>query len=161
LRNDMLEALRLLISCQMDAENRLCLLLHRLTELRPRVRMAVHESLAQRIVVRHHLTGLTVDELPAHLAHHVGLAGRARTYPGARFVVAASEGLDAEARRNLEVIWLLNGRVASYHTIADFRKDHAKALERHRARMQDGQAKMRERAGLCEHPFGTFKRRLG
>ena len=38
------------------------------------------------------------------------------------------------------------------------RSEHAEAVARHRARMQGSQAKMRERAGLCEHPFGTFKR---
>ena len=37
----------------MDSENRLCLLLVGLTELRRRLAMAVHESLSQRLVVRH------------------------------------------------------------------------------------------------------------
>jgi type II secretory pathway predicted ATPase ExeA len=46
LRNDVLENLRLLTNYQMDADNRLCLLLVGLTELRRRFRMAVHESLA-------------------------------------------------------------------------------------------------------------------
>lgn len=59
----------------MDSENRLCLLLVGLTELRRRLSMAVHESLAQRIVVRHHLTGLDREELPQYLAHRLHLAG--------------------------------------------------------------------------------------
>lgn len=71
LRNEVLEDLRLLTNYQMDAENRLCLLLVGLTELRRRLAMAVHESLAQRIVVRHHLTGLTREELPAYLTHRL------------------------------------------------------------------------------------------
>ena len=58
LRNEVLEDLRLLTNYQMDSENRLCLLLVGLTELRRRLSMAVHESLAQRIVVRYHLAGL-------------------------------------------------------------------------------------------------------
>ena len=37
--------------------------------------MAVHESLEQRIVVKHHLTGLTREELPEYLAHRLRLAG--------------------------------------------------------------------------------------
>jgi transposase len=43
------------------------------------------------------------------------------------------------------------------------RSEHAEAVERHRAHMQSEQAKakMRERAALCEHPFGTLKRWLG
>lgn len=38
------------------------------------------------------------------------------------------------------------------------RWEHADVAERHRARMQQaGAEKMRQRAGLCEHPFGTLK----
>lgn len=75
LRNDVLEDLRLLTNYEMDSQNRLCLLLVGLTELRRRLSMAVHESLAQRIVVRHHLAGLTRDELPQYLVHRLHLAG--------------------------------------------------------------------------------------
>jgi transposase len=42
--------------------------------------------------------------------------------------VRSSRRLEGECRRNLELIWLLNGLTPSYHTIADFRKDNAKAL---------------------------------
>jgi general secretion pathway protein A len=41
--------------------------------------MAVHEALAQRVVVRFHLTSLTRDELPAYLTHRLQLAGA--TFP--------------------------------------------------------------------------------
>jgi general secretion pathway protein A len=75
LRNDVLEDLRLLTNYEMDSENRLCLLLVGLTELRRRLRMAVHESLEQRIVVRHHLPGLAREELPQYLAHRLRVAG--------------------------------------------------------------------------------------
>jgi type II secretory pathway predicted ATPase ExeA len=75
LRNEVLEDLRLLTNYQMDSENRLCLLLVGLTELRRRLSMAVHESLAQRIVVRHHLSGLMREEVPAYLDHRLRLAG--------------------------------------------------------------------------------------
>ena len=75
LRNDVLEDLRLLCNYAMDSENRLCLLLVGLTELRRRLAMAVHESLSQRIVVRHHLTGLDRSELDAYLTHRLHLAG--------------------------------------------------------------------------------------
>jgi type II secretory pathway predicted ATPase ExeA len=75
LRNDVLEDLRLLTNYAMDAERRLCLVLVGLTELRRRLTMAVHESLAQRIVVRYHLGGLTHEELPAYLTHRLKLAG--------------------------------------------------------------------------------------
>ena len=75
LRNDVLEDLRLLTNFAMDSENRLCLLLVGLTELRRRLAMAVHESLAQRLVVRHHLAGLDRDELDRYLTHRLRLAG--------------------------------------------------------------------------------------
>ena len=75
LRNDVLEDLRLLCNYEMDSENRLCLLLVGLTELRRRLAMAVHESLSQRLVVRHHLRGLDRSELDAYLTHRLHLAG--------------------------------------------------------------------------------------
>ena len=75
LRNDVLEDLRLLTNFAMDSQNRLCLLLVGLTELRRRLAMAVHESLAQRLVVRHHLAGLDREELDHYLAHRLRLAG--------------------------------------------------------------------------------------
>ena len=75
LRNEVLEDLRLLTNYEMNSHNRLCLLLVGLTELRRRLRMAVHESLAQRIVVSYHLAGLTRAELPEYLTHRLRLAG--------------------------------------------------------------------------------------
>ena len=75
LRNEVLEDLRLLTNYEMDSENRLCLILVGLTELRRRLAMAVHESLAQRIVVRYHFSGLSREELPAYLTHRLRLAG--------------------------------------------------------------------------------------
>ncbi|MYC61178.1 MAG: IS1182 family transposase [Gammaproteobacteria bacterium] len=42
--------------------------------------------------------------------------------------VRSSRRLEAETRRNLEVIWLCRGAAPSYKTIADFRKDNAPAL---------------------------------
>jgi type II secretory pathway predicted ATPase ExeA len=77
LRNDVLEDLRLLTNYAMDSEPRLCLLLVGLTELRRRLSMAVHESLAQRIVVRFHVGGLSRDEMPQYIEHRLRLAGAA------------------------------------------------------------------------------------
>ena len=75
LRSDVLEDLRLLTSFAMGSESRMCLILVGLTELRPRLAMAVHESLSQRLVVRHHLTGLTRDEVDAYVTHRLRLVG--------------------------------------------------------------------------------------
>jgi hypothetical protein len=42
-----------------------------------------------------------------------------------------------------------------------YRWEYEAVLERHRARMNGGQAQMRRRAELAEHPFGTLKCRAG
>src|SRR5438874_3213902 len=46
-------------------------------------------------------------------------------------------------------------------TRAVLRWEHEAVLERHRARMQDADGRMRRRAELAEHPFGTLKCRAG
>ena len=75
LRNDVLEDLRLLTNFAMDAQQRLCLILVGLTELRRRLAMAMHESLSQRLVVRHHLTGLSREEVDVYIRHRLRLSG--------------------------------------------------------------------------------------
>ena len=75
LRADVIEDLRLLTNYEMDSKDRLCLILIGQTELRRRLALSVHEPLAQRIVVRHHLAPLGREELPAYLAHLLRLAG--------------------------------------------------------------------------------------
>lgn len=42
--------------------------------------------------------------------------------------VRASRRLEAETRRNVQAMWLLNRLTPSFKTIADFRKDHAEAI---------------------------------
>jgi len=75
LRSDVLEDLRLLTNYEMDSQSRLCLVLVGHPELRRRLGMAVHEALSQRIVVRHHVPGLSPDELGSYLAHLLRRAG--------------------------------------------------------------------------------------
>jgi general secretion pathway protein A len=75
LRSDVLEEMRLLTNYAMDSQNRLCLLFCGQTELRRRLRMAVHEALSQRVVVRYHLPPLARDETAAYLTHLLRRAG--------------------------------------------------------------------------------------
>jgi general secretion pathway protein A len=75
LRCEVLEDLRLLTNYEMDSQNRFCLILVGQAELRRRLTLAALEALNQRIVVRYHLAGLSRDELPFYLAHHLKLAG--------------------------------------------------------------------------------------
>jgi transposase len=42
--------------------------------------------------------------------------------------IRASRRLEAEASRNVQVMWLINRLTPAFKTIADFRKDHAKAI---------------------------------
>lgn len=44
--------------------------------------------------------------------------------------ISSSRKLQAEATRNIEVIWLLSGLKPSYKTIADYRKDHPGHIQR-------------------------------
>lgn len=44
--------------------------------------------------------------------------------------VRSSRRLETESKRNLELIWLLEGLTPGYHSIADFRKDNPEALKR-------------------------------
>ena len=69
------EDLRLSTNFAMRSENRMCLIPVGLTELSRRLSMAVHESLSQRLVVRHHLTGLERDADDAYVRHRLRLAG--------------------------------------------------------------------------------------
>ena len=75
LRSDVLEEMRLLTNHAMDSQNRLCLLFCGQTELRRRLGMAVHEPLAQRIVVRYHLGPLAGPEVGEYLTHLLRRAG--------------------------------------------------------------------------------------
>ena len=77
LSNQALEELRLLTNYAMDSEKRLCMLLVGLPPLRKRLRMGIHESLNQRIVMRCHLAGLEAEHVGAYLEHRLGLAGAA------------------------------------------------------------------------------------
>ncbi len=102
LRNDVLEDLRLLTNFNMDAERRPCMLLVGLTELRRRLAMAVHESLSQRLVVRHHIGSLERNELDDYLSHRLRLAGCELPLfepPAAEALYQGSRGLPRQINR--------------------------------------------------------------
>ena len=102
LHNDMLEDLRLLTSFRMDSQQRMCLLLVGLPELRHRLALAIHESLRQRIVVSHHHTPLQRDELEPYLAHRLRRAGCDLDLfgqPACEALFQASRGLPREIDR--------------------------------------------------------------
>ena len=121
LRNDVLEDLRLLTNYAMDSDNRLCLILVGLTELRRRLRMAVHESLAQRIAVRYHLAGLARAELPDYLSHRLRLAGCELPLfepPALEALFQASQGMPRKVNR-LAHYALAAAALAKAQTVTD------------------------------------------
>ena len=59
----------------MDSQNRFCMAFVGQAELRRRLSLSVHEPLAQRLVVRYHISGLTREELPQYLQHRLQIAG--------------------------------------------------------------------------------------
>ena len=86
----------------MDSQQHLCLLLVGLTELHRRLKMAVHASLAQRIIVQQHVNGLARDELEPYLAHRLRLAGCELPLfepPAIETLFQASRGLPREVNR--------------------------------------------------------------
>ena len=61
-------------------------------------------------------------------AYHPGLLLKLYLY-GYQHQVRSSRRLEAECRRNLELIWLLGQLAPDFKTIADFRKDNAQAFK--------------------------------
>jgi type II secretory pathway predicted ATPase ExeA len=55
-----------------------CLLIGQPT-LRRRIKLGVLAALDQRIAVRYHMTGMTLEETAGYLRHHLALAGRSDT----------------------------------------------------------------------------------
>ena len=81
--------------------------------------MAVHESLAQRLVVRYHLTGLTRDELPEYLTHRLHLAGCELPLfepPTVEAVFQATQGMPRKVNR-LAHYALTSAAVANAKTV--------------------------------------------
>ncbi len=77
-----------------------------------------------RLGFRHATGTLGVGQPP----YHPGQLLKLYLY-GYLMRVRTSRLLEREARRNLELIWLLQGLTPNYKSIADFRKDNAAALK--------------------------------
>lgn len=75
LGTSMLEELRLLLNHHMDAESLATLVLVGHSELRRKLRLAIHEPLFQRLAVRYHLGPLDLEETAAYIKHHIRVAG--------------------------------------------------------------------------------------
>ena len=73
---DQLEQLRLITNDSMDARAALGVVLLGQPTLRRRLKLGHFAALDQRITIRYHLDGLSLDETIAYVGHHLALAGR-------------------------------------------------------------------------------------
>jgi len=73
-------------------------------------------------------TNTTLSNSSGQPAYHPKLLLKIYIY-GYLNKVRSSRKLDAEIKRNIEMMWLCQGLQPGYKTIANFRKDNAKALE--------------------------------
>jgi type II secretory pathway predicted ATPase ExeA len=76
LDHDQLEGIRMLTNHDMDRSSPFACLLIGQPTLRRRIKLGVLAALDQRIAVRYHMTGMTMDETIGYLRHHLTLAGR-------------------------------------------------------------------------------------
>jgi len=76
LTSDQLEQLRLLCNSDMDRRSNLALLLVGQPTLRRRLKLGHFAALDQRITIRYHLDGLSLDDTAAYIGHHMSIAGR-------------------------------------------------------------------------------------
>lgn len=129
LRNDVLENLRLLTNYEMDSQNRLCMIFVGQAELRRRLSLSVHEPLAQRIVVRYHISGLEREELHPYLKHRLELAGTQMelfTQPALEALFQATNGLP----RKINLLAHLSLNIAALQQVQEVTAEHIqKAVE--------------------------------
>lgn len=79
LAHDQLESVRMLTNHDMDSAAIFAVLLIGQPTLRRKIKLGVLAALDQRIAVRYHMTGMTLEETAGYLRHHLALAGRSDT----------------------------------------------------------------------------------
>jgi type II secretory pathway predicted ATPase ExeA len=79
LDHDQLEGIRMLTNHDLDRSSPLACLLVGQPTLRRKIKLGVLAALDQRIAVRYHMPGMTLEETTSYLRHHLHLAGRSDT----------------------------------------------------------------------------------
>ncbi len=79
LDHDQLEGIRMLTNHDLDRSSPLACLLVGQPTLRRRIKLGVLAALDQRIAVRYHMPGMSLEETTSYLRHHLALAGRSDT----------------------------------------------------------------------------------
>jgi type II secretory pathway predicted ATPase ExeA len=79
LDHDQLESVRMLTNHDLDRSCPLACLLIGQPTLRRKIKLGVLAALDQRIAVRYHMPGMSLEETSGYLRHHLQLAGRSDT----------------------------------------------------------------------------------
>jgi type II secretory pathway predicted ATPase ExeA len=79
LDHDQLEGIRMLTNHEMDSRCPFACLLVGQPTLRRKIKLGQLAALDQRIAVRYHMTGMTLEDTASYLRHHLALAGRSDT----------------------------------------------------------------------------------
>jgi len=79
LDHDQLESVRMLTNHDMDSAAIFAALLIGQPTLRRKIKLGVLAAPGQRIAVRYHMTGMTLEETAGYLRHHLQIAGRSDT----------------------------------------------------------------------------------
>lgn len=74
--HETLQELILITNFQMDSRLPFILILIGQPDLREKLKRRMHEPLSQRITLRYHMTGLSLEEARSYLLHHLKIAGR-------------------------------------------------------------------------------------
>lgn len=78
LGKDMMEEIRFLVNFQMDSAAPMALILAGQPELQRTLGLRAFEAVNQRVELRMHLTGLTLEEMRGYVQHHIKVAGGVR-----------------------------------------------------------------------------------
>lgn len=74
--HDVLQEITLITNFEMDSKMPFIFCLIGQPALREKLKRRIHEPLSQRILLRYHMAGLTLEETRSYVLHHVKLAGR-------------------------------------------------------------------------------------
>ena len=74
--HETLQELILITNFQMDSKVPFILVLIGQPDLRDKLKRRMHEPLNQRITLRYHMAGLSLDETKSYLQHHLKISGR-------------------------------------------------------------------------------------
>lgn len=74
--NDTLQEITLITNFDMDSKLPFIFCLIGQPTLKEKLKRSIHEPLSQRILLRYHMAGLTLEETRNYMLHHLKLAGR-------------------------------------------------------------------------------------